>query len=152
MHASYDVAETQEKNNTPLERAVFFSSFDREHTIVDMYEHHASPLLHKKLFFRRMLFSFVSGATIILSSLTFGMLGYHFFEGMNWVDAFVNAAMILGGMGPFSPLKTDASKIFAGLYALYSGFALVTTIAVIFAPIAHRFLHAFHIDSSKSEM
>jgi hypothetical protein len=116
-----------------------------------MYEHRSSPLLHKKLFLRRLFLSFLTGVMIILFSLMVGMLGYHHYEGMNWIDAFVNAAMILAGMGPFSALTTDGAKLFAGFYALYSGLALVTTLAVIFAPVVHRFLHRFHLEEGKSE-
>lgn len=111
------------------------------------YEHHKSPLLHRRLFYRRLLLSFFTGVGIIVCSLGYGMLGYHYFEGMSWVDAFVNAAMILSGMGPFSPLLNASSKIFAGCYAIYSGVALVTTLAVIFAPVVHRFLHQFHLEA-----
>ena len=114
-----------------------------------MYERHNSPLLHRRLFIRRLLFSFLTGVAIIVFSLAIGMLGYHSFEGMGWIDAFVNAAMILAGMGPFSPLDNEGAKIFAGFYALYSGIALVTTLAVIFAPIVHRFLHRFHLEETK---
>jgi hypothetical protein len=74
-----------------------------------------------------------------------GMAGYHFLEGMDWVDAFVNAAMILSGMGPIGELKTTGGKIFAGCYALYSGLALITIAAITFSPVVHRFLHRFHL-------
>lgn len=117
-----------------------------------MYEHHNSPLLHRHLFLKRLFFSFVTGLSIIVFSLVLGMLGYRNFEGMSWVDSFVNAAMILAGMGPFSPLQNESAKIFAGMYALYSGLALVSTLAIVFAPIVHRFLHSFHLaDSRESE-
>ncbi len=94
-----------------------------------------------------MIVSMGTGSLVILASLALGMLGYRYFEGLDWVDSFVNAAMILAGMGPFSELENDASKVFAGWYALYSGFALVTTIGIIFAPVVHRFLHSFHLES-----
>ena len=115
-----------------------------------MYEHHSSPLLHRKLFYKRLFLSFFTGIAIVAASLAIGMLGYHHYEGMSWTDAFVNAAMILAGMGPFSELHVEAAKVFAGCYALYSGVALVTTLAVIFAPIVHRFLHHFHLEEDKS--
>ena len=76
------------------------------------------------------------------------MAGYHGCEKMPWLDAFLNAAMILSGMGPVGTLQTDAGKFFAGCYALYSGLALVTSVAIIFAPIIHRFLHKFHLEDS----
>ncbi len=115
-----------------------------------MYEHHSKPLLPKHLFVRRLVLSFLMGLAIILLSLGIGMLGYHDYAGMSWVDAFESAAMILAGMGPVSELHGEAAKIFAGCYALYSGLALVTTLAVIFAPIIHRFLHRFHLEEENS--
>jgi hypothetical protein len=83
---------------------------------------------------------------LVVLSLFVGMLGYHALEGMKWIDAFVNASMILSGMGPVGELHTPAGKVFAGLYALYSGFALLTIAAVLLAPVMHRFLHRFHIE------
>ncbi len=79
-------------------------------------------------------------------SLFAGMLGYHIFEDMRWVDAFANASMILSGMGPLDAPKSDAGKIFAGCYALYSGLALILAAGLILAPIAHRLLHRFHVE------
>lgn len=76
------------------------------------------------------------------------MAGYHYYESMSWVDAYVNAAMILSGMGPVNPLQTDAGKIFAGSYALFSGIVFLVVIAVIFAPVIHRFLHKFHLEET----
>ncbi len=75
------------------------------------------------------------------------MIGYRSLERMPWVDAFVNAAMILSGMGPVGPLQTDAGKLFAGCYALFSGLAFVTALGLIFAPLFHRFLHKFHLET-----
>jgi len=83
---------------------------------------------------------------LVAVSLFVGMLGYHAFEGMPWIDAFVNASMILSGMGPVGELHSTGGKLFAGLYALYSGFALLTIAAVLLAPVIHRFLHRFHIE------
>ncbi len=74
------------------------------------------------------------------------MLGYHYFEAMDWIDAFANAAMILSGMGPLEPLKTAGGKLFAGCYALYSGLALIAATGVLFGPIVHRVLHRFHME------
>lgn len=94
-------------------------------------------------FARNLMF----GIVIILVTLFIGMLGYHFLEGMTWVDAFVNAAMILSGMGPFAPLVTTSGKIFAGCYALFSGLAFIGIIAIVFAPLIRRFFHQIHLDS-----
>ena len=79
------------------------------------------------------------------------MAGYHLLEGLSWVDAFLNAAMLMGGMGPVNALQTDAGKMFAGCYALFSGLAFITSIGVVFAPVFHRFLHKFHLEEAKRE-
>ena len=79
------------------------------------------------------------------------MAGYSYFEGMSFADAYVNAAMILSGMGPLHNPKTDAGKIFAGLYALYSGFAVLVIAGVTFAPAIHRVLHRFHLADDQDE-
>jgi hypothetical protein len=79
------------------------------------------------------------------------MLGYHYFESMPWIDAFANASMILSGMGPFGPLQTDSGKLFAGFYALFSGLAFITTAGIILAPVAHRLIHKFHLESGPTQ-
>lgn len=112
-----------------------------------MFEHRRSPLLPRPAFYARLAWSAVLGGGIIAGSLSIGMAGYHGFEGLPWVDAFVNAAMILSGMGPVGTLQTTAGKVFAGCYALFSGLAFITAIGVVFAPIFHRFLHKFHLES-----
>jgi len=87
---------------------------------------------------------------IISFSLMIGVLGYHYLEGLSWIDALVNAAMLLGGMGPVDPLQTTAGKIFASFYALFSGMVLLVAVGVLIAPIFHRFLHRFHLDLDDS--
>jgi hypothetical protein len=77
------------------------------------------------------------------------MMGYSYFEKMNGTDAFLNASMILSGMGPVSTLETEEGKIFAGFYALFSGIVFLVVIAIIIAPIFHRFLHKFHMQDKK---
>jgi hypothetical protein len=79
------------------------------------------------------------------------MCGYRYFEGMSWIDAFANASMILSGMGPLTPLATDGGKIFAGSYALYSGLALILATGLIIAPVVHRVMHRFHLESERDE-
>src|SRR5664279_2911557 len=111
-----------------------------------MFEHHTKPLLPRKVFYRRLMRHAVLGVMVIVVSLGIGMIGYHTFENLPWVDAFVNAAMILSGMGPVATLQTDAGKIFAGCYALCSGIALITILGIIFAPVVHRSLHKFHLE------
>lgn len=99
-----------------------------------------------KKFIRRLGRNFFIGFIIIFISLIGGMIGYHHFEQMAWVDAYVNASMILSGMGPVSTLQTTAGKIFAGSYALFSGIVFLVVIAIIFAPVIHRFFHKFHLE------
>jgi hypothetical protein len=111
-----------------------------------MFEHHTKPLLPRKVYYQRLVRHAVLGLMVIIVSLGLGMIGYHTFEKLPWVDAFVNAAMILSGMGPVATLQTDAGKIFAGCYALFSGIALITILGIIFAPVVHRFLHKFHLE------
>jgi hypothetical protein len=92
--------------------------------------------------------AFGVGATIIGVSLGIGMAGYHVFEKMSWLDAFANASMILSGMGPLAPVQSNGGKIFAGCYALFSGIAFLSSVGVIFAPVFHRFIHKFHLESA----
>jgi hypothetical protein len=89
------------------------------------------------------------GFALIAASLVVGMLGYHYIAEQTWPDSFLNAAMILSGMGPIGELNSTAAKIFAGSYALYSGLALILIAGIILAPIVHRFLHKFHLESGK---
>src|SRR3979490_447670 len=102
-----------------------------------MFEHHKQQLVPRRVFLMRMAQGAAIATLIVLVSLAIGMAGYHFFEKLSWLDAFVNAAMILSGMGPLGPLQTSAGKFFAGCYALYSGLALITTTGVVFAPVFH---------------
>src|ERR1039457_6546292 len=117
----------------------------------DMFEPRRKPLLPRRAFYARVARSLALAFAIVLVSLGIGMTGYHVFENLPWLDAFLNAAMILSGMGPVAPMQTTAGKFFAGCYALFSGLALITTLAVIFAPLFHRFLHKFHFDADTHE-
>jgi hypothetical protein len=112
-----------------------------------MQQSRRHPLPARSVFYRRLGRSFLIGQAIVVLSLAGGMAGYHCLEGMPWVDAFANAAMILSGMGPLEPMKTTAGKFFAGCYALYSGLALITIAAITFSPVVHRFLHRFHLET-----
>jgi hypothetical protein len=114
-----------------------------------MFEHRSKPLLPRRQFYARMAWSAVVALLVVAFALGIGMIGYRAFEPMSWVDAFVNAAMILSGMGPVSSLQTDGGKIFAGGYALFSGLAFLTSLGIIFAPAVHRFLHKFHAEELK---
>jgi len=111
-----------------------------------MFEHRTKPLLPRRLFYRRLVRHAVLGIAVVVVSLGIGMIGYHVFEKLPWIDAFVNAAMILSGMGPVATLQTDGGKMFAGCYALFSGIALIAILGIIFAPVVHRFLHKFHLE------
>jgi hypothetical protein len=107
------------------------------------------PLPSPQVFLQRLLASTAIGLGLVAISLAVGMAGYHGYEGLDWIDAFLNAAMILSGMGPmFSPVTTGG-KLFAGIYALYSGFAVLVIAGVMFAPAVHRFLHRFHIEGGR---
>jgi hypothetical protein len=114
-----------------------------------MYEHPKDPLLSHKAFYVRMLKHIGIGVAFIIASLFAGMCGYHYLGELSWIDAFVDASMILSGMGPVSPLKNDAVKLFAGIYAIYSGLLFISFIALILIPIFHHMLHKFHIASKK---
>lgn len=105
------------------------------------------PLPPRHVFLRRLLRSGVAGLAIVAASLLVGMSGYHGLEGLPWLDAFLNAAMILAGMGPVDPVHSAGGKLFAGCYAIYSGIALLTATGVMFAPLVHRFLHRFHLEA-----
>jgi hypothetical protein len=109
-----------------------------------MYEHRTARPLSRMRFIRRMA-QHVGGALgIIAISLGLGMWGYAHYEGLGWRDSFLNAAMLLGGMGPVNDPKTDGGKVFAGLYALYAGLVFIVTAGLLFTPVVHRVLHRFH--------
>ena len=115
------------------------------------YEARHQPLLSRKAFTRRLAGSCGAAALLIGLSLLGGMAGYRHFEAMEWIDAFANASMILSGMGPLTSLGTWGGKLFAGIYALYSGLALILATGLIFAPVVHRVLHRFHLDADREE-
>ena len=110
-----------------------------------MFEHHSQKLLSPFQFLVRFIISAVIALLIIGASLAIGIVGYHYTEGLSWIDSFLNASMILTGMGPVSPLQHNSAKIFAGCYALYSGIAFITTSGVLLAPFLHRLFHMFHM-------
>ncbi len=102
----------------------------------------------RRLFVRRVArWSAVAGI-VFIGSLALGVCGYHFVERLPWIDALLNASMILGGMGPVDPLRTTGGKLFASFYALYSGLAIISVAGLLLAPVVHRFLHKFHLASS----
>jgi len=115
------------------------------------YERFGDPLAPQSTFYRRLSVNLAIAAGLIAASLAVGMLGYWLLGGLAPVDAFLNAAMILGGMGPVDTLTNDAAKIFAGIYALYSGVTLVAVATFILAPVVHRFLHRLHLENESDE-
>jgi hypothetical protein len=113
------------------------------------YENRGDALIPKGAFLFRLAQSLGVVCLLVGVSLFAGMLGYRHFEGYSWTDAFLNASMILGGMGPVNPVVTEAGKMFAGIYALYSGLAFLVLTGLMFAPIAHRVLHSFHYEADQ---
>ena len=113
------------------------------------FEHYKKPLLTGKEFIRRQLRYAGFSLIILFVSLGAGTTGYHILGTLPWIDAFLNASMILTGMGPVDHLETQRGKLFAALYALFSGIAFLTFAAVLFAPAYHRFLHKLHLDIEK---
>ncbi|MGE5400111.1 MAG: hypothetical protein ACM3S2_06890 [Ignavibacteriales bacterium] len=111
-----------------------------------MYEHRRKALLPRAKFFLRIFYHFLVAFGIIIGALLIGILGYHCFEGLGWIDAILNSSMILGGMGPVNPIQTTAGKLFASAYALFSGIVFLIVVGILFAPVFHRFLHKFHLD------
>jgi hypothetical protein len=113
-----------------------------------MFEPHHQPLLSRAEFALRILRSLALAIGVVVVSLGIGACGYHTFAELPWLDATLNAAMILTGMGPVDPMRTSAAKLFATFYALFSGVVFLTMASVILAPILHRFLHRFHLEES----
>jgi hypothetical protein len=112
-------------------------------------EHRRQPLAHPRVFLFRQLRYLLAALVFVAISLSIGVWGYMHFAGYTFVDAFLNASMILGGMGPIGDLPCDSAKWFASVYALFSGIALLTTVAVILTPFVHRVLHTLHLDDQE---
>lgn len=115
-----------------------------------IYEKPKHPLLGRLAFLRRVLNHAFLAFVMIALALGIGVLGYHWLAGLGWVDSLLNASMILGGMGPVDPLKTDVAKVFASLYALFSGLMFIGVASVMIAPFLHRVLHRFHLDDDQN--
>jgi hypothetical protein len=113
-----------------------------------MFENKSQPLIAKRKFFGRLASSVSIALIITFVSLLLGMAGYHHFEKLSWMDSYLNAAMLLGGMGPVEQPQTSAGKFFAGTYAVYCGLVVITVTAILLAPVIHRIIHAFHMESS----
>ena len=116
-----------------------------------MFEKKNEAIASDKEFRKRLTIFIAIDFVLLVFSLFIGILGYHILGGLGWIDSFLNASMILGGMGPVDNLTNDSAKIFAGIYALFSGITFLTAFALLSAPIFHRFLHKFHIDEENIE-
>ena len=114
-----------------------------------MFEHRSAPLLPRRAFLLRLLRHALFAAGILLGSLGVGVAGYHELEGLPWIDAVLNASMILGGMGPVNELRTVSGKLFASLYALFAGMVFLVVVGVLLAPAFHRLLHRFHLETGE---
>jgi hypothetical protein len=112
-----------------------------------MYEHRSQPLLPRRQFLRRLLKHTAAAAAFLSVGLAVGVLGYHLFERLSWLDSLLNASMILGGMGPVSELHTRAGKLFASGYAIFSGIFFLVVAGIVIAPIFHRIMHRLHLDT-----
>ena len=114
-----------------------------------MFERKHEKLAPLPVFVRRMVNCVAAAGLLILAALSIGISGYHWIAGFSLVDSLLEASMILGGMGPVNQLPTKGAKIFASAYALFSGLMFIGVMGIVFAPIAHRLLHKFHIDDTK---
>ena len=115
------------------------------------FERHHEPLLHGRAYMVRLLWHAAAAFAFIGIALALGTVGYHTFAGLPWIDALLNASMILTGMGPVDVLHGARAKLFASAYAIFSGVAFLTTVGVLLAPVAHRLLHRFHLEDEAAE-
>lgn len=111
-----------------------------------MFEKRNEPLLPRKIFIRRVFRNFIVANLLLALSLMIGIFGYHWIGDLGWIDSLLNSSMILTGMGPVNVMTTNAAKIFASFYAIFSGVAFLTTVGILLAPIAHRLMHKFHLE------
>ncbi len=116
-----------------------------------MFERKHEKVVPVSVFVIRLSTFIGIAGVLVLIALSVGVAGYHWIAGLGWVDALLDASMILGGMGPVNPLPTNAAKIFASGYALFSGLVFIAVMGIILSPIAHRMLHKFHIDEKDSQ-
>ena len=112
-----------------------------------MYESRHHGLAPPRVFLQRVLRHALLSAGLVTASLAFGVAGYHSYEGLPWIDALLNASMLMGGMGPVDALHTTAGKLFASAYALYCGLVLLVAVGILLAPAVHRMLHRFHLEA-----
>jgi hypothetical protein len=114
-----------------------------------VFEHRKEPLLPRVAFLARLGRSALTAIGVVVVAWGIGTLGYRYFEGLPWIDALLNAAMILSGMGPVTELRTTGAKVFAALYAIFSGFVFLTVAAVLLGPVLHRMIHRFHLEADE---
>lgn len=119
--------------------------------LIGMFERRHEKLLPMQAFLRRLVKYALISIGLVIGSLVIGMIGYHIVAGYSWVDSFLNAAMLMGGMGPAGTLTSDAGKVFAGIYALYCGLIELVAVAIFAAPLFHRFLHHFHLEREQNQ-
>ena len=110
------------------------------------YERRHDQLAPRSVFIKRVIAALAVALALILVALTIGISGYHFIAGFNWVDSLLEASMILGGMGPIKELPSDSAKVFASIYALFSGIIFIGVMGIVLAPVVHRIMHKFHVD------
>jgi hypothetical protein len=115
------------------------------------FERRGQALLGRWQFVARMLRSLAAATLVVVASLAMGTAGYHYLGSLTWIDALLNAAMILTGMGPVNPLVSVAGKLFATFYALYSGIVFLAATAILLAPVIHRMMHKFHVPDEEDE-
>jgi hypothetical protein len=115
------------------------------------FERRQDPLAPIPVFVKRLMASLAIACALIAFALTIGVVGYHSLGNLGWVDSLLEASMILGGMGPVNTLTGDGVKIFASLYALFSGLIFIAVMGVVLSPIVHRFLHKFHVDEEDGD-
>jgi hypothetical protein len=116
-----------------------------------MYEHRSETLLPVRKFVHRLLLHGLVALAATAFALGIGIWGYHCFDELSWLDSFLNASMILGGMGPVNEMHCTAAKLFAGFYALFAGLFFVGIVSIIMFPIIHRFLHVLHLDADEKK-
>jgi len=116
-----------------------------------VYEHSSEPLLPRRIFLGRVVRSFLVAAVVMGAWLLIGILGYHILAKLGWIDALLNASMILSGMGPVDTLPNNTSKVFASIYAIFSGVVFLSTSAILVAPVVHRLMHHFHLRRKAEE-
>ena len=110
------------------------------------YERRHDQLAPRSVFIKRLVVALVFALGLILLALMIGITGSHFIAGFHWIDSLLEASMILGGMGPIKELPSDGAKVFASVYALFSGLIFIAVMGLVLSPVVHRVLHKFHVD------